>query len=229
MFYWLGGWSYFIILPGILLAALAQIMVRSAYEKYSKIPSVSRITGAQVAGMILEQNSVTEITVQPARGVLTDNFNSKDKAIHLSEGVYNNHSIAAIGIAAHEAGHALQYSGGYKLLKARNAILPAANIGSTLAFPLVFLGLIVESMPFLADIGLLLFAFALLFQVITLPVELNASKRAMDALKCEGVLSMEEARGARKVLTAAAMTYVAALLITLLQFVRLLALSRRSR
>lgn len=227
MFYWFGDWSFAIIIPGILLALIAQMLVRNAYNKYAKVIARSNITGAQVARTILDQNSVKDISVGTTHGVLTDHFNIREKTIRLSDKVYNGNSISALGIAAHEAGHALQYAQGYGFLKVRDAILPVANIGSNLAFPLVIAGIIFESMPFLADIGLLLFAFVMLFQLITLPVELNASRRAMDALKCEGILSREEAKGARKVLTAAAFTYVAALLITLLNFIRLFVLSRR--
>lgn len=227
MFYWFGDWSFAIIIPGILLALIAQMLVRNAYNKYAKVIARSNITGAQVARTILDQNSVKDISVETTHGVLTDHFNIREKTIRLSDKVYNGNSISALGIAAHEAGHALQHAQGYGFLKVRDAILPVANIGSNLAFPLVIAGIIFESMPFLADIGLLLFAFVLLFQLITLPVELNASRRAMDALKCEGILSREEAKGARKVLTAAAFTYVAALLITLLNFIRLFVLSRR--
>ncbi len=229
MFVWLGDWTYLILIPGIIAALIAQIAVKNAYAKYSSIQCGAQITGADIARKILDQNGALGITVEMTPGVMSDHYDPRGNVIRLSQDVYNGTSIAALGIAAHESGHALQHNEHYAPLAIRNAILPIANIGSAMAFPLVLLGLLFDFAPFLADIGGLLFGFVLLFQLITLPVEFNASRRAMYSLRGEGVLSSQEAVGARKMLTAAAMTYVAAILVSLLQFLRLIALSNRNR
>ena len=226
MFVWLGDWTYLILIPGIIAALIAQIAVKNAYAKYSSIQCGAQITGADIARKILDQNGALGITVEMTPGVMSDHYDPRGNVIRLSQDVYNGTSIAALGIAAHESGHALQHNEHYAPLAIRNAILPIANI---MAFPLVLLGLLFDFAPFLADIGVLLFGFVLLFQLITLPVEFNASRRAMYSLRGEGVLSSQEAVGARKMLTAAAMTYVAAILVSLLQFLRLIALSNRNR
>ena len=229
MFVWLGDWTYLILIPGIIAALIAQIAVKNAYAKYSSIQCGAQITGADIARKILDQNGALGITVEMTPGVMSDHYDPRGNVIRLSQDVYNGTSIAALGIAAHESGHALQHNEHYAPLAIRNAILPIANIGSAMAFPLVLLGLLFDFAPFLADIGVLLFGFVLLFQLITLPVEFNASRRAMYSLRGEGVLSSQEAVGTRKMLTAAAMTYVAAILVSLLQFLRLIALSNRNR
>ncbi len=229
MFVWLGDWTHLILIPGIIAALVAQIAVKNAYSKYSSIQCGARITGAEIARKILDQNGAMGITVEITPGVMSDHYDPRSNVIRLSQDVYNGTSIAALGIAAHESGHALQHAEHYAPLSIRNAILPIANIGSAMAFPLVILGLLFDFAPFLADIGVLLFGFVLLFQLITLPVEFNASRRAMYSLRGEGILSSQEAVGARKMLTAAAMTYVAAILVSLLQFLRLIALSNRNR
>ena len=229
MFVWLGDWTYLILIPGIIAALIAQIAVKNAYAKYSSIQCGAQITGADIARKILDQNGALGITVEMTPGVMSDHYDPRGNVIRLSQDVYNGTSIAALGIAAHESGHALQHNEHYAPLAIRNAILPIANIGSAMAFPLVLLGLLFDFAPFLADIGVLLFGFVLLFQLSTLPVEFNASRRAMYSLRGEGVLSSQEAVGARKMLTAAAMTYVAAILVSLLQFLRLIALSNRNR
>lgn len=229
MFVWLGDWTYLILIPGIIAALIAQIAVKNAYAKYSSIQCGAQITGADIARKILDQNGALGITVEMTPGVMSDHYDPRGNVIRLFQDVYNGTSIAALGIAAHESGHALQHNEHYAPLAIRNAILPIANIGSAMAFPLVLLGLLFDFAPFLADIGVLLFGFVLLFQLITLPVEFNASRRAMYSLRGEGVLSSQEAVGARKMLTAAAMTYVAAILVSLLQFLRLIALSNRNR
>lgn len=198
MFVWLGDWSYLILIPGIIAALIAQIAVKNAYSKYSSIQCGAQITGAEIARKILDQNGALGITVEMTAGVMSDHYDPRNNVIRLSQDVYNGTSIAALGIAAHESGHALQHAEHYAPLSIRNAVLPVANIGSALAFPLVILGLLFDFAPFLADIGVLLFGFVLLFQLITLPVEFNASKRAMYSLRGEGVLSSQEAVGARK-------------------------------
>lgn len=230
MFYWLGDWSYLILIPGLLLAVAAQIAVNNAYSKYSGIPAMCGITGADMATRMLRQNGVYGVQITQTNGTLSDHYDPRNSVIRLSQGVYGSSSIAAIAIAMHEAGHAVQHASGYTMLAVRNALVPLVNISSSLAFPVFFIGLIFnERIPFLCDIGLLLFGFAVLFQLITLPVEFNASRRAMHALQGEGILSNDEAKGARKVLTAAALTYVAAMLVSLLQLVRLAAIRNRDR
>lgn len=176
MFVWLGDWTYLILIPGIIAALIAQIAVKNAYAKYSSIQCGAQITGADIARKILDQNGALGITVEMTPGVMSDHYDPRGNVIRLSQDVYNGTSIAALGIAAHESGHALQHNEHYAPLAIRNAILPIANIGSAMAFPLVLLGLLFDFAPFLADIGVLLFGFVLLFQLITLPVEFNASR-----------------------------------------------------
>lgn len=220
--------SYILILPGILLAFGAQMAVRRTYAKYSQHRSRSGLTGAQAAAMILHQHRVEDVAVTPGEGTLSDHYDPRQKVIRLSPDIFNGDSIAAVSIAAHEASHAVQHAEGYFGFTFRSFLFPVANIGSSLAIPMVFIGIIISAFDFLIPLGLVLFAFAVLFHLVTLPVELNASKRALDSIKMEGVLSVEEAQGARGMLTAAAFTYVAALIVALLQFLRLLLLSRRN-
>ena len=218
---WLGDWTYAVLIPGLLIAFGAQILVKSRYSSYSQQLTQSGITGQQMARMILSQNGLRHVQIVQVTGTMSDHYDPRTETVNLSAEVYNGTSIASVSIAAHECGHAV--------LKLRNAIVPVANLGTMLAFPLVFIGLIFEKITVLTDIGILLFAFAVLFQLCTLPVEINASQRAMDAIKCEGVMSVAEASGAKKMLTAAAMTYVAALLVTALQFLRLLLIASQRR
>lgn len=219
-------YTYLLLIPGLLLGIWAQVKVQSNYKKYAKVYNESGITGAQAAALILHQNRVENVTVTAGKGTLTDHYDSKAKVIRLSEGVYASNSLAAVGIAAHEASHAVQDAEGYLGLKLRNAVFPIASLGSGLALPMVFIGLVFSSFQVLIDIGIFLFGFAVLFHLVTLPVEINASRRALDAIKMEGVLSRDEAVGAKKVLSAAALTYVAALVVSVLQFLRLILLSR---
>lgn len=226
---WLGDWTYAVLIPGLLIAFGAQILVKSRYSSYSQQLTQSGITGQQMARMILSQNGLQHVQIVQVAGTMSDHYDPRTETVNLSAEVFNGTSIASVSIAAHECGHAVQHAEGYFLLKLRNAIVPVANLGTMLAFPLVFIGLIFEKITVLTDIGILLFAFAVLFQLCTLPVEINASQRAMDAIKCEGVMSVAEASGAKKMLTAAAMTYVAALLVTALQFLRLLLIASQRR
>ena len=208
----------------------AQGSVRSTYAKYSKVSSKRGYTGAAIAQNILDKNGITDVRIGQVSGTLSDHYSPKEKIIRLSDGVYGSSSVAALGIAAHEAGHTCQHYGNYMFINLRNAILPVAQIGSTAAIPMVVLG-VALSFGILVDIGIVIFLFAVLFHLITLPVELNASNRAMKALEEGGYLDDEELKATRKVLTAAAMTYVAALASSLLQFLRLLSIanSRRRR
>jgi len=221
MFY--GGIDWLFLIPAMLFALIAQGMVKSAYAKYSRVGAASRITGAQVARLLLNQGGAGDVTVEEIPGQLTDHYDPRKKALRLSQGVFESSSLAALGIAAHETGHALQHHQRYGALMARNAVYPVANIGSTLAFPLFLIGMLAGSGgKILMDIGILLFIGAVFFTVITLPVEFNASKRAVALLKSQGYLGPEELVGAEKVLKAAALTYVAATATAVMQLLRLL-------
>jgi len=218
------------VIPAMLLALGAQLMVKSAYNKYSKVYSARRITGEMAARAVLRENDVSGVRIDGIAGEMTDHFDPSSNIIRLSEGVLDRTSIAAVGIAAHEAGHACQYAKGYAPMKLRSAIIPVTKIGSTLSWPLLLIGLFLNS-QMLVDIGILFFGTATLFQLVTLPVEFNASRRAIAAIESAGVLSEEELPGAKKVLRAAALTYVAALAVSLAQLLRLLVLfgGRRRR
>lgn len=219
-------YTYLILLPAILFALWAQSRVKSTYAKYSKI--FAGLTGEEAARMVLEMNGINDVTIEPIAGELTDHFDPKTNTIRLSKGVYNVTSVAAVGIAAHEAGHAVQYAVGYSPIKLRTAIIPVTNIGSTLSWPLLLIGVLLGSET-LAMAGVLLFCAVVVFQLVTLPVEFNASNRALDTLGASGYLQPEQLDGAGKVLRAAAMTYVAALAQALAQLLRLLMIANRSR
>ena len=216
--------SILILLPAILFALWAQSRVKSTYAKYSK--EFARLTGAEAARMVLEMNGVNDVTIEPVAGELTDHFDPKTNTIRLSKGVYDVTSVAAVGVAAHEAGHAVQYAVGYSPIKLRTAIIPVTQIGSTLSWPILLVGLLLGSET-LAMAGVLLFCAVVLFQLVTLPVEFNASNRALDTLSASGYLQEEQLAGAGKVLRAAAMTYVAALAQALAQLLRLLMIANR--
>jgi len=218
-----GGVDLLLIIPPMILALIAQGMVKNAYAKYSRIGAASRITGAQVAKMLLGQGGAGEVTVEEVKGQLTDHYDPRKKALRLSQGVYGSSSLAALGIAAHETGHALQHHERYVPLNIRNVIYPVANIGSTLSFPLFFIGMLSGTgSTLLMDIGIFLFMGAVFFTIITLPVEFNASKRAVALLGNQGYLGPQELVGAKKVLRAAALTYVAATATAVLHLLRLL-------
>ncbi|QBS38563.1 zinc metallopeptidase [Thermaerobacter sp. FW80] len=212
--------------PALLLALWAQSKVSSAYATYARVRAANGLTGAEVARQLLHQAGIDDVRVEPIGGRLTDHYDPRSKVVRLSEGVYYGSTVAAQGIAAHEVGHAIQHATGYVWLGLRNAIIPATQFGSQLAFPLFFLGLILN-LTSLVDLGILLFSLAVLFQVITLPVEFNASSRALAALAGGGYLRGEEVRGARAVLQAAALTYVAAMVMAVMQLLYLLALRGR--
>ena len=218
--------TYLILLPAILFALWAQSRVKSTYAKYSK--EFAGLTGAEAARMVLEMNGVNDVDIRPIAGELTDHFDPKTNTISLSQGVYNVTSVAAVGIAAHEAGHAVQYAVGYSPIKLRTAIIPVTNIGSTLSWPLLLIGVLLGNQT-LAMAGVVLFCAVVLFQLVTLPVEFNASNRALDTLGASGYLQPEQLNGAAKVLRAAAMTYVAALAQALAQLLRLMMIANRSR
>lgn len=207
---------YLFMLPAVLLVLYAQIMVNARYSQFSKITTYQRITGKEVAEQILRQNGITDVRVCPIGGKMSDHYHPTKKVINLSEGVYNSTSVAAIGIAAHEAGHAVQHAKGYAPIKVRTALVPVCNIGSYISIPMLLIGALLNN-PALVNLGIILFATVTLFQLVTLPVEFNASRRAMEFIRESDWFSGEEVRGARKVLTAAAMTYVATLAQSLLQ------------
>jgi len=228
MFFW--DYTYFLIVPPLLLAFYAQARVRGTYAKYSKLGASSGISGAQMAKEILNLGGAGHVPVEETPGQLSDHYDPRKKVLRLSAGVYESKSIAALGIAAHEAGHALQHHTGYAPLNLRNGIYPVANLGSTLAFPLFLIGFFMsrKGPSMLMDIGILLFTGAVLFSVLTLPVEFNASKRAMVLLGERGYLKGQELDGARRVLSAAALTYVASTAMAAMQLFRMFLL-RQSR
>ena len=214
------------MLPVIILAGLAQAAASKNYAKYSRIANSRNLTGAQVAQSILRENGVSDIRVEATNGRLTDHYDPRGKVIRLSQGVYESNSIAAISIAAHECGHAIQYNEGYLPIKVRNALVPVASLANTLVWGLIFVGFIFQ-MLYLIDLAILLYLAVFLFQVVTLPVEFNASRRALNILE-ERYVSGSELKGAKKMLNSAALTYVAAMLASLLQLIRLLVI-RNSR
>ena len=215
--------SYILVIIGFILSMAASAHVKSAFAKYSRIRSQLNLTGAQVAEKMLAANGVYGVSVRPVRGNLTDNYNPMTKTVNLSESVYSSTSIAALGVAAHECGHAMQHSRGYFPLSLRSAILPVANFGSTLGIPVCVIGLLIGGAgSTVVKIGILLFTFAVLFQLVTLPVEFNASRRALIWLEEGGILTSQELQGTRSVLTAAALTYVAAASASILQLLRLM-------
>ena len=218
-FYGIDATYIFLVLPAVIFALWAQFNVKSTFSKYSKIASRSGMTGFDSARRILDANGLGSVRIAHVSGDLTDHYNPTDNTIYLSDSVYGSNSAAAIGVAAHEAGHAVQHATGYTPIKIRSAIIPITNIGSNLAMPLIILG-IVLSFPTLAYIGVAAFGLSTLFQLVTLPVEFDASGRALKAL--EGSLDGEDLASARKVLRAAALTYVAALAVSLVNLLRLL-------
>ena len=215
-------WYIILVVPAMLLAFWAQINVNTTFSRYSKVLAPSGMTGAESARRVLEANGVTGVRIERISGNLTDHFDPKTNTIRLSESVYDATTVSAVGVAAHEAGHAVQYAVGYAPMQLRAAIIPATNIGSQLAMPLVLLGLIFSS-AMLVDIGILAFSMSTLFQLITLPVEFNAPRRAVATLESSCV-SDTEVKGAKAVLRAAALTYVAALAVSLASLLRIILL-----
>jgi Zn-dependent membrane protease YugP len=233
-FYGFDSTYLLLVLPCVILSLWASANVKSTFNRYSKQLSARHITGAMAAERVLRANGVTGVRIEQVGGNLTDHYDPKANVIRLSDGVYSSTSTAAIGVACHEAGHAVQYAEHYAPIKLRAAIIPVTNIGSRLAFPLILLGLVLafmESFSFIfIYLGIACFGLSLVFQLVTLPVEFNASRRAMNAIADSELLTAEEQRGARKTLTAAALTYVAATALALAQLLRLISIfGRRSR
>ncbi len=220
--------SIIVLIPAMLFALWASANVNSTYRKFSKKLTSSRMTGYDAARRILDANGLRHVKIEQIAGELTDHFDPRANVLRLSGAVYSGTSVSSVGIAAHEAGHAVQYAVGYGPMRFRAAIIPVTNIGSTLAFPIFLVGLLLSYYP-LAAFGIILFSLTALFQAVTLPVEFNASRRAMEALESCRVLSGDELGGARKVLRAAALTYVAALASALAQILRLVLLMNRHR
>ncbi len=221
--------TYILVLAGALICLLASARVKSVYKRYSAQRSMSGMTGAQTAQRILQMNGITDVTVQHIAGSLTDHYDPAKKVVSLSDAVYGSSSVAAVGVAAHECGHVLQHHEGYLPLQIRTALVPAANIGSQLGLPVVILSLLLGLSQTFTNIGVALFSLGVLFQIITLPVEFNASSRALKMLEGYGILGAEETSGSRAVLNAAALTYVASAASMILQLLRILALSNGRR
>lgn len=219
--------TYLILIPAILISAWAQFKVSSTFNKYSTVRSINGYTGAQVARILLNDAGLQEVEIQQVPGRLSDHYDPRAKVLRLSSDVYGSTSVASIGVAAHEVGHAIQDKESYSALVFRNAIVPLVNFSSSLSWILFFIGILL-SYSTLVTIGIILFSVVVLFQLVTLPVEFNASSRALKLLEARGILYDKEVNGARNVLSAAALTYVAATLMAVLQLVRLIAISNRN-
>lgn len=216
--------TYVLVLIGVVISLIASAKVKSTYEKYARVQSLSGMTGAQAAEQILRNAGIYDVRIQRVSGHLTDHYDPRNKTLNLSDSVFGSTSVAAIGVAAHECGHAIQDAKHYVPLKFRNSIVPVANFGSKISWPLILIGLLLGGSNYLITIGIIFFAFAVLFQLVTLPVEFNASGRAVRILSDTGILRGDEVSHTRKVLGAAALTYVAAAATSILQLLRLIIL-----
>ena len=219
--------TYVMVLIGVVICMLASANVNRTFQKYSRIRSHSGMTGREAAERLLHANGIYDVTVQRVAGNLTDHYDPRNKTLNLSDSTYASTSVAAIGVAAHECGHAVQHANGYAPLKIRGSLVPVANFGSTLAWPLILIGFLIQgnASVLLINMGILLFSAAVLFQIVTLPVEFNASSRALKSLETNGILYTEEVADTRKVLRAAALTYVASAASAILQLLRLILIS----
>lgn len=224
-------WTYLVfMLPCLILSLICNAMVKSNFSKYSAVMNSRRMTGAQAAQKVLKAHGVTGVRIEPVGGQLTDHFDPRTNVIRLSESVYNATSVAAVGVACHEAGHAVQHAEGYLPNKIRSAIVPVANIGSKLSWIVLIIGMLLPvQFNFVITIGIILFSASVLFTLVTLPVEFNASSRALETIKSTNMLDESEYEGAKKVLSAAAMTYVAAAATSIMQLVRLLFIANRRK
>ncbi len=216
--------TYLLVVIGLVLCIAAQFKVRNTFTKYSGFRSRSGMTGAQAAQQVLHASGIYDVKIEHISGSLSDHYDPRNKVLRLSDSVYGQSSLAAIGVAAHECGHAIQHQNEYIPLKIRGALVPVANFGSMASWPLILIGLFLGGSQFLIDFGIILFSAAVLFQLITLPVEFNASRRAIARLGETGILQQEELRQSKKVLDAAALTYVAATAASILQLLRLIIL-----
>lgn len=221
-------WTYLLIILGAVICCVASASMNSTAQKYMRISSSSGMTGAEAAQRILHAAGIYDVQIQAVSGSLTDHYDPRTKVVNLAEESYGRTSLTGIGVAAHECGHAIQDAEGYSLLRFRSALVPAVNLGANFAWPVFFMGLIFQ-MNILTEIGIWLFSLAVLFQLVTLPVEIDASRRALRMLGSTGIMQEDEVRDTRRVLRAAAMTYVAALTSSILQLLRLLILARGNR
>lgn len=228
--FWYGFDYYYLVLivPAIIISLIAQMRVTSTFSKFSRVSNTRGLTGADVARRILDANGLTNVVIEHVRGNLTDHYDPRARVLRLSDSVFSSRSVAALGVAAHECGHAIQHAKGYSPLKIRNSVFPLVNISSSLAVPIIILGFIFNT-PFLVDAGIILFSAVVFFQLVTLPVEFNASSRALAILEDSYFLEGSEIKSARKVLSAAALTYVASALVSLMQLLRLIILSNNRR
>lgn len=228
--------SMIILLPAMILSIYASSKVKTTFAKYSKVTSLSGFTGAEIARKILAEQGITNVSVEHIRGNLTDHYDPRSNTVRLSDSVFGSNSIAAISVAAHECGHAIQHNVGYVPLNFRSALVPLANISSRMAMPFIMIGLIMSGFAnhidptsmFLMNVGIVLFSGAVLFQFVTLPVEFNASNRALKIMLSSGIINEREENGARQVLSAAALTYVAAAISALLSLIRLIIITRNN-
>lgn len=226
MYFWY--WSLILLVPALILGIYAQVKVSSSFSRYSQVPSARGLTGAQAARLVLDSAGLSDVGIEVAGSRLSDHYDPRSRTLTLSPEVGNSNSLASLGVAAHEAGHAMQHADGYVPFKFRSSLVPVANIGTNFGFILFFVGLAFFRSGLLMNIGIVLYAAAVLFTLVTLPVEFNASRRAMAQLSDRSILVADELTGAKKVLSAAALTYVAAALMAILQLVRLILISRRS-
>ena len=234
MFYYGIDWTYIVlVLPAVIFAMIASAMVNSTFDRYSKVRNQRGLTGAEAARRILDAAGLSNVSIERASGKLSDHYDPRANVVRLSDSVYDQPTPAAVGVAAHECGHAIQHATGYLPIKIRNAIIPITNIGSKLSIPLIILGLILtawsQNAIYVAYIGVALFSLCVLFQLVTLPTEFNASRRAVRTIDDMGLLAGDDLTACKKVLTAAAMTYVAALAVSLMQLIRLLLIVGRNR
>ena len=223
--------TYFLVLIGVVICLLASAKMNATFSKYSRVRSYSGMTGREAAEQVLHQAGIYDVRVEHVSGNLTDHYDPRSKVLRLSDATYNSTSVAALGVAAHECGHAIQHATGYAPLKFRSTLVPVANFGSQIAWPLIILGLMFSngSYSLLLNLGIFAFSMAVLFQLVTLPVEFNASNRAIRILAGNGMLHEEEVRHTRKVLTAAALTYVASAASAILQLLRIVLIANRRR
>ncbi len=218
---------YILLIIAMIISMFASMKVKTNYQKFSKIAASSGLTGAEAAKIILDKNGIYDVSVQPINGTLTDHYDPKSKVIRLSQGIYDSNSVSAVSVAAHEVGHAIQDNEGYAFLRFRSALVPVVNFTSKFTFIIIFAGFFLELVE-LIDIGIILFALSVLFHIVTLPVELDASKRALNTLVANNIITSEEKYGTKQVLGAAAMTYVASMLVSLIELFRFISI-RNSR
>ena len=223
--------TYMLVIVGVIICLLASAKMRSTFQKYARVRSHSGMTGREAAEEVLRRAGIYDVRVERVAGNLTDHYDPSTKVLRLSDATYGSNSIAAVGVAAHECGHAIQHAQGYVPLKIRGSLVPVANLGSTLAWPLILLGLLFtgESSVMFLNLGVLAFSLAVLFQIVTLPVEFNASNRAIRILGSSGIMYPEEVKDTKKVLSAAALTYVAGAAAAILQLLRIVLLTGRRR